>query len=95
MLLMCFFILVGMLFLHVSMLQSREESSIADDWDERPHTIEEVKAMLQQRKEATMKREKTLTKTFSQQVCLPLSHAISQFPLFLVYLFDKLIGVIC
>lgn len=48
--------------------QSREESSIADDWDERPHTIEEVKAMLQQRKEAAMKREQNLSQAFSRQV---------------------------
>ncbi|KAK7349383.1 hypothetical protein VNO77_06710 [Canavalia gladiata] len=47
---------------------SREGSSIADDWDERPHTVEEVKAMLQQRKEAAMKREKTLSQAFSQQI---------------------------
>ncbi|KAG6667157.1 hypothetical protein I3843_01G077200 [Carya illinoinensis] len=47
---------------------SREGSSIADDWDERPHTVEEVKAMLQHRKEATMKREKTLSHAFSQQI---------------------------
>ncbi|XP_037496219.1 protein IQ-DOMAIN 1 isoform X2 [Jatropha curcas] len=47
---------------------SREGSSIADDWDERPHTIEEVKAMLQHRKEAAMKREKTLSHAFSQQI---------------------------
>ncbi|KAJ0054043.1 hypothetical protein Pint_00661 [Pistacia integerrima] len=47
---------------------SREGSSIADDWDERSHTIEEVKAMLQQRKEAALKREKTLSQTFSQQM---------------------------
>lgn len=48
--------------------QSREGSSIADDWDERPHTVEEVKAMLQQRKEAAMKRDKTLSQAFTQQV---------------------------
>ncbi|KAK7275431.1 hypothetical protein RIF29_16548 [Crotalaria pallida] len=47
---------------------SREGSSIADDWDERPHTVEEVKAMLQQRKEAAMKREKSLSQAFSQQI---------------------------
>ncbi|KAL5859454.1 hypothetical protein ACOSQ4_000750 [Xanthoceras sorbifolium] len=47
---------------------SREGSSVAaDDWDERPHTIEEVKAMLQQRKDAALKREKTLSRAFSQQ----------------------------
>ncbi|KAE9595836.1 hypothetical protein Lal_00031036 [Lupinus albus] len=47
---------------------SREGSSIANDWDERPHTVEEVKAMLQQRKEAAMKREKSLSQAFSQQI---------------------------
>ncbi|XP_045788265.1 protein IQ-DOMAIN 17-like [Trifolium pratense] len=47
---------------------SREGSSVADDWDDRPHTVEEVKAMLQQRKEAAMKREKSLSQAFSQQI---------------------------
>ncbi|KAK9279123.1 hypothetical protein L1049_012798 [Liquidambar formosana] len=47
---------------------SREGSSIADDWDDRPHTVEEVKAMLQSRKEAALKREKTLSQAFSQQI---------------------------
>lgn len=47
---------------------SREGSSIADDWDERPHTIEEVKAMLQTRKEAALKREKNLSQALSQQI---------------------------
>ncbi|MCE3215154.1 IQ calmodulin-binding motif domain containing protein, expressed [Datura stramonium] len=46
---------------------SRDGSSIPDDWDERPHTIEEVKAMLQKRKEAALKRERTLSDAFSQQ----------------------------
>ncbi|XP_052210984.1 protein IQ-DOMAIN 18-like isoform X2 [Diospyros lotus] len=46
---------------------SRDGSSIADDWDERPHTIEEVKAMLQNRKEAALKREKNLSQAFSKQ----------------------------
>ncbi|KAM1019613.1 hypothetical protein ACFX13_041687 [Malus domestica] len=49
-------------------MHSREGSIIADDWDERPHNIEEVKAMLQQRKEAAMKREKSLSQAFSQQI---------------------------
>ncbi|KAI3681911.1 hypothetical protein L6452_36718 [Arctium lappa] len=40
-------------------------SSIADDWDERPHTIEEVKAMLQNR---AARREKTLSQAFSQEM---------------------------
>ncbi|XP_074263453.1 protein IQ-DOMAIN 18-like [Silene latifolia] len=52
-----------------SVSHSREASSIADDWDERPHTIEEVKAMLQSRKDAAaFKREKTLSNAFSQQM---------------------------
>lgn len=49
---------------------SREPSSLADDWDERPHTIEEVKAMLQSRKDAALKREKNLSHAFSHQVIL-------------------------
>lgn len=53
---------------HVCIFQSREGSSIADDWDERPHTIEEVKAMLEHRKEAALKREKNLSQALSQQV---------------------------
>lgn len=51
-----------------SVSHSREPSSIADDWDERPHTIEELKAMLQSRKEAALKREKSLSHAFSQQM---------------------------
>ncbi|GMI66734.1 IQ-domain 17 [Hibiscus trionum] len=47
---------------------SREGSSIADDWDERPHTIEEVKAMLEHRKDAALKREKNLSRALSQQM---------------------------
>ncbi|XP_027115546.1 protein IQ-DOMAIN 1 [Coffea eugenioides] len=49
---------------------SRDGSSIPDDWDDRPHTItiEEVKAMLQDRKEAALKRERTLSHAFSQQM---------------------------
>ncbi|KAJ8534840.1 hypothetical protein K7X08_016568 [Anisodus acutangulus] len=46
---------------------SKDGSSIPDDWDERPHTIEEVKAMLQRRKQAALKRERTLSDAFSQQ----------------------------
>ncbi|XP_059634441.1 protein IQ-DOMAIN 17 [Cornus florida] len=47
---------------------SRDGSSIADDWDEHPHTVEEVKAVLQNKKEAALKREKTLSQAFSQQI---------------------------
>ncbi|KAJ0582096.1 hypothetical protein HanHA300_Chr04g0148441 [Helianthus annuus] len=45
--------------------ESRDGSSIPDDWDERSHTIEEVKAMLQSR---AARREKTLSQAFSQEV---------------------------
>ncbi|KAJ0693216.1 putative IQ motif, EF-hand binding protein [Helianthus annuus] len=44
---------------------SRDGSSVADDWDERPHTIEEVKAMLHHR--AVARRDKTLSQAFSQE----------------------------
>ncbi|XP_042517817.1 protein IQ-DOMAIN 17-like [Macadamia integrifolia] len=47
---------------------SRDGSSIADDWDDRPHTVEEIQAMLQSRKEAALKREKALAYAFSQQI---------------------------
>ncbi|XP_022759611.1 protein IQ-DOMAIN 1-like [Durio zibethinus] len=47
---------------------SREGSSIADDWDERPNTVEEAKAMLQHKKEAALKREKNLSQALSQQM---------------------------
>ncbi|KAI7737229.1 hypothetical protein M8C21_012116 [Ambrosia artemisiifolia] len=43
---------------------SRDGSSIPDDWDDRPHTIEEVKAMLQSR---AARRERTLSQAFSQE----------------------------
>ncbi|CAM8914219.1 unnamed protein product [Rhodiola kirilowii] len=47
---------------------SRDGSSTADDWDDRPHTIEEVKAMLKSRKDAALRREKNLSQAFSQQI---------------------------
>ncbi|KAF8379802.1 hypothetical protein HHK36_029251 [Tetracentron sinense] len=47
---------------------SRDGSSIADDWDDRPHTPEEIQAMLQSRKEAALKREKALAYAFSHQI---------------------------
>lgn len=49
---------------HYLQHMSRDGSTIPDDWDERPHTIEEVKAMLQKRKEAALKCQRT---AFSQQ----------------------------
>ncbi|XP_022943978.1 protein IQ-DOMAIN 1-like [Cucurbita moschata] len=52
-----------------SVSQSREGSStVTDDWDERPHSVEEVKAMLQHRKEIAMKRDRNLSHAFSQQI---------------------------
>ncbi|KAK6919906.1 IQ motif, EF-hand binding site [Dillenia turbinata] len=50
-----------------SISQSRDGSSIADDWDDRPHTVEEVKAMLKSRKEAALKRERNFSQALSQQ----------------------------
>ncbi|XP_042465064.1 protein IQ-DOMAIN 18-like [Zingiber officinale] len=50
---------------------SREGSSFADDWDDRPRTIEEIQAMLQLRKEAALKRERALSYAFSHQLWRP------------------------
>ncbi|ESQ36737.1 hypothetical protein EUTSA_v10007299mg [Eutrema salsugineum] len=48
---------------------SREGSSVAEDWDDRPHTIDEVKAMLQRRRDTALRHEKTnLSQAFSQQM---------------------------
>ncbi|XP_010480654.1 PREDICTED: protein IQ-DOMAIN 1-like [Camelina sativa] len=48
---------------------SREGSSVAEDWDDRPHTIDEVKAMLQRRRDTALRQEKTnLSQAFSQQM---------------------------
>ncbi|XP_058085759.1 protein IQ-DOMAIN 17-like [Magnolia sinica] len=47
---------------------SRDGSSVADDWDDRPHTIEEIQAILQSRNEAALKREKALAYAFSHQI---------------------------
>ncbi|KAK9274716.1 hypothetical protein L1049_021967 [Liquidambar formosana] len=47
---------------------SRDGSCIADDWDDRPHKLEEIDAMLQSRKEAALKREKALAYAFSHQI---------------------------
>lgn len=49
--------------------RSRDGSSFAaDDWDDRPRTIEEIQAMLQTRKDAALKRERALSYAFSHQV---------------------------
>uniref|UniRef100_A0A5B7C0A3 DUF4005 domain-containing protein n=1 Tax=Davidia involucrata TaxID=16924 RepID=A0A5B7C0A3_DAVIN len=47
---------------------SRDESCIADDWDHRPHTLEELEAIFHAKKEAALKREKALSNAFSQQI---------------------------
>ncbi|XVF12752.1 hypothetical protein REPUB_Repub08aG0146500 [Reevesia pubescens] len=50
---------------------SREESGNVDDWihwDEQPKTLEEIQAILQKTKEATLKREKALACSFSHQI---------------------------
>ncbi|KAJ8498809.1 hypothetical protein OPV22_009361 [Ensete ventricosum] len=47
---------------------SRDGSSFADDWDDRPRTIEEIQAMLHTRKEAALKRERALSYAFSHQL---------------------------
>ncbi|KAL0538208.1 hypothetical protein IC582_027211 [Cucumis melo] len=47
---------------------SREGSSITEDWDERAHTVEEVKAMLQLRRDAALNRDNILSHSFSQQI---------------------------
>ncbi|OVA04723.1 IQ motif [Macleaya cordata] len=49
-------------------ITSRDGSSIHDDWDDRPHTLDEMQAMLQSRQEAAFKREKALSYAFSQQI---------------------------
>ncbi|CAL9112641.1 unnamed protein product, partial [Musa textilis] len=49
-------------------MQSRDGSSFADDWDDRPRTMEEIQAMLQVRKEAALKRERALSYALSHQV---------------------------
>ncbi|CAN1762296.1 Protein IQ-DOMAIN 18, partial [Linum perenne] len=50
-------------------MQSREGCSIGDDnWDEKPHTIEEVKAMLQQRKDHATALRRVSSSAFSRKV---------------------------
>ncbi|KAL8090727.1 protein IQ-DOMAIN 17-like isoform X1 [Apium graveolens] len=46
---------------------SREGSSIVDSWDERPHTLQELEAILHSRKEAAFMRDTSLSSSFSQQ----------------------------
>ncbi|KAL6004255.1 hypothetical protein ACLOJK_004802 [Asimina triloba] len=50
---------------------SRDGSSVADDWDYRPHTSDEIQAMMQSRNEAAVKREKALAYAFSHQIWRP------------------------
>lgn len=52
-----------------SVERSRDGSSFAaEDWDDRPRTIEEIQAMLQTRKDAALKRERALSYAFSHQI---------------------------
>ena len=51
-------------------LQSRDLSSLLDDWDDRRCTNAEIEAMVQSKKEAALKREKALAYAFSSQVGL-------------------------
>ncbi|KAJ8568306.1 hypothetical protein K7X08_027839 [Anisodus acutangulus] len=48
--------------------RSRDGSSIADDWRDCPRSLVELESMLQARKEASFKREKSLAHAFTQQV---------------------------
>ncbi|KAL6986509.1 hypothetical protein U1Q18_019869, partial [Sarracenia purpurea var. burkii] len=49
-------------------IHSRDSSCIAEDWDERPRTFEQLDALFQTRKEAALMREKTLAHAFSEQI---------------------------
>ncbi|CAL9190612.1 unnamed protein product [Musa hybrid cultivar] len=47
---------------------SRDGSSFADDWDDRPRTMEEIQATLQRRKDAALRRERALSYAFSHKL---------------------------
>ncbi|XP_075652032.1 protein IQ-DOMAIN 17-like [Castanea sativa] len=47
---------------------SKDTCCDVDDWDDRPHTSEEIEAMLLSRKEAALKREKALAYAFSHKI---------------------------
>ncbi|KAI0489085.1 hypothetical protein KFK09_028926 [Dendrobium nobile] len=47
---------------------SREGGIFADDWDNRPRTIEEIQAILKHRKEVAFRREKLNSSAFSHQI---------------------------
>ncbi|XP_066353108.1 protein IQ-DOMAIN 17-like [Miscanthus floridulus] len=52
-----------------SVERSRDGSSFAaDDWDDRPRTIDEIQAILQTRKDAALKRERALSYALSHQI---------------------------
>ncbi|XP_058010069.1 protein IQ-DOMAIN 17 isoform X2 [Hevea brasiliensis] len=54
---------------------SRDESSTADEWvnwdDQHPQSLEEIQVMLQETKQAALKREKALAHAFSRQIWRP------------------------
>ena len=52
------------------MPQSRDISFTTDEWDDRPQTSQEIEELLQNKKEAALKREKALAYAFSNQVAL-------------------------
>ncbi|THU63746.1 hypothetical protein C4D60_Mb01t19070 [Musa balbisiana] len=62
---------------------SRDGSSFADDWDDRPRTMEEIQATLQRRKDAALRRERALSYAFSHKVSSEHAHFSSAtcFPL--------------
>ncbi|KAL4384747.1 hypothetical protein GQ457_15G011390 [Hibiscus cannabinus] len=47
---------------------SRDMSCTTDEWDDRPQASEEIEALLQNRREAALKREKALAYAFSNQI---------------------------
>ncbi|XP_047321015.1 protein IQ-DOMAIN 17-like [Impatiens glandulifera] len=51
-----------------SIMMTKARSSLTDDWDECPHTLQELDSLLQARKQAAMRPEKTQACAFSQQI---------------------------
>ncbi|GMJ06303.1 IQ-domain 18 [Hibiscus trionum] len=47
---------------------SRDMSCTTDEWDDRPQASEEIEALLQNKREAALKREKALAYAFSNQI---------------------------
>ncbi|XP_074585622.1 protein IQ-DOMAIN 17-like isoform X2 [Curcuma longa] len=49
-------------------MHSREGSSFAEDWNDRPRTMEEIQSMLRLQRDAALKRERALSYAFSHQL---------------------------